>query len=65
MMPVVLRSPMSNIPILQFLREFRVRLRTLMEAGTARSGELPYHIGMSGFHPADIAPPHHPRKQWE
>lgn len=65
MMPVVLRNPMSNIPMLQFLREFRVRLRTLIEAGTARSGELPYHVGMSGFHQADIALPHDPCKQKE
>jgi hypothetical protein len=63
MLPVLLRFPLSNIPMLQFVREFRVRLRSLLEAGTAKAGQKPVHIGMSGFNPEDLAEPHHPQVQ--
>ncbi|CAJ1014610.1 hypothetical protein, conserved [Leishmania shawi] len=63
MLPVLIRFPLSNIPMLQFVREFRVRLRSLLEAGTAKAGQKPVHIGMSGFNPEDLAEPHHPQLQ--
>ncbi|KPI87244.1 hypothetical protein ABL78_3681 [Leptomonas seymouri] len=63
MLPVMLRFPLSNIPMLQFVREFRVRLRSLLEAGTAKAGQKPVHIGMSGFNPEDLTEPHHPQVQ--
>ncbi|CBZ36545.1 hypothetical protein, conserved, partial [Leishmania donovani] len=63
MLPVLIRFPLSNIPMLQFVREFRVRLRSLLEAGTAKAGQKPVHTGMSGFNPEDLAEPHHPQLQ--
>ncbi|KAG5495858.1 hypothetical protein JIQ42_02729 [Leishmania sp. Namibia] len=63
MLPVLMRFPLSNIPMLQFVREFRVRLRSLLEAGTAKAGQKPVHTGMSGFNPEDLAEPHHPLLQ--
>ncbi|KAH8610927.1 hypothetical protein ERJ75_001043600 [Trypanosoma vivax] len=33
MIPFMLRAPISNVPILQFIREMRVRLKNLLEAG--------------------------------
>lgn len=53
-MPLLMRVPLSNIPMLQFIREFRIRLRSLLRAGTERSGELPSHVGISGYHPDDV-----------
>ncbi|RHW70740.1 hypothetical protein DPX39_080052700 [Trypanosoma brucei equiperdum] len=38
MVPMILRTPISNIPMLQFVREMRVRLRGLLEAGAPRRG---------------------------
>ncbi|KEG06948.1 hypothetical protein DQ04_11541000 [Trypanosoma grayi] len=38
MVPFVLRTPISNIPMLQFVREMRVRLQTLLDAGLPRKG---------------------------
>ncbi|CAD2213860.1 hypothetical protein AGDE_16238 [Angomonas deanei] len=38
MLSFYMRFPLSNIPMLQFVKEFRVRLRTLLEAGTSKSG---------------------------
>ncbi|GET91139.1 hypothetical protein, conserved [Leishmania tarentolae] len=63
MLPALIRFPLSNIPMLQFVREFRVRLRSLLEAGTAKAGQKPVHTGMSGFNPEDLAEPHHPQLQ--
>ncbi|KAG5471359.1 hypothetical protein LSCM1_01443 [Leishmania martiniquensis] len=63
MLPVLMRFPLSNIPMLQFVREFRVRLRSLLEAGTAKAGQKPVHTGMSGFNPEDLAEFHHPHLQ--
>ncbi|AAZ11045.1 hypothetical protein, conserved [Trypanosoma brucei brucei TREU927] len=36
MIPMILRTPISNIPMLQFVREMRVRLRSLLNAGGKR-----------------------------
>lgn len=58
MQPFMMRFPLSNIPMLQLVREFRVRLRTLLEAGTAKSGQRPFFTGMSGVNPEDVAEPH-------
>lgn len=63
MLPLFIRAPLSNIPMLQFFREFRVRLHSLINAGTAKSGRKPFHVGMSGFNPEDIAEPHNPAQQ--
>ncbi|CCD13902.1 unnamed protein product [Trypanosoma congolense IL3000] len=38
MIPMMLRTPISNVPMLQFLREMRWRLRGLLDAGQPRRG---------------------------
>ncbi|KAF8293841.1 hypothetical protein TcYC6_0106480 [Trypanosoma cruzi] len=48
MVPFILRAPISNIPILQFIREMRARLQSLLDAGTPRSGARPVRGGSSG-----------------
>lgn len=54
-LPLYLHVPISNIPLLQCIRECRVRLRSLLKAGTLKSGELPYAVGLRGVHPDDVA----------
>ncbi|RNF10754.1 hypothetical protein TraAM80_01315 [Trypanosoma rangeli] len=48
MVPFILRTPISNIPMLQFVREMRVRLHALLDAGTPRNGVRPDVSGLHG-----------------
>lgn len=47
MVPFIFRAPVSNIPMLQFVREMRVRLQGLLDAGTPRSDKCPGSFGPS------------------
>ncbi|RNF26241.1 uncharacterized protein Tco025E_01457 [Trypanosoma conorhini] len=48
MVPFILRTPISNIPMLQFVREMRVRLQSLLDAGTPRAGTRADGAGSHG-----------------
>ncbi|CCW69828.1 unnamed protein product [Phytomonas sp. Hart1] len=62
MLPFFMRFPLSNIPMLQFVREFRLRLRVLLEAGTAKSGYKPMHAGLGGISPEEVIEDYDPKQ---